>query len=265
MCPRGQRLINGEGSWLTAARLVCHVLLIEAADGLVLVDTGFGVEDVRNPRQLARSFTLITHPALELHDTALEQVRALGHDPNDVRDIVLTHLDVDHAGGLPDFPDAQIHVFGREYETMLDPPTREKRRYRIAAHGWAHGPKWVTHDVEGDEWMGFESVRVLPGSDPDVLLIPLHGHTLGHTGVALRRHEGWLLHCGDAYFNHGEVTSPPSCPAGLRAFQNLVQADRKTRLQNQERLRELARSRSDEVELICSHDPTELERAQAQP
>ncbi len=47
-----------------------------------------------------------------------------------MRHIVLTHLDVDHAGGLPDFPDARVHVFAREHETMLDPPRRERRRYR---------------------------------------------------------------------------------------------------------------------------------------
>lgn len=261
MCPRGQRLINGHGSWRASARLVCHVLLIEAPDGLVLVDTGFGSEDVRNPRQLDRTFTVLTRPALEIRDTAVEQVRALGHDPGDVRHVVLTHLDIDHAGGLPDFPAAQVHVFAREYETMRNPPGRERRRYRIASHGWAHGPDWRTHGVEGGEWLGFESVRVLAGDD-DILLIPLHGHTLGHTGVAVRREETWLLHCGDAYFNQGEVRTPASCPTGLRAFQNLVQADRRTRLQNQERLRELVRRRPGEVELICSHDPTELELMQ---
>lgn len=263
MCPRSARLINGAGGWLSPGLIVCHVLLVEATDGLVLVDTGFGVGDVRNPRQLARSFTAITHPRLELGDTAVEQVRALGRDPSDVRHIVLTHLDIDHAGGLPDFSGAQVHVFDREYQTMLNPPARERRRYRIAAHGWAHGPSWITHDGGGDEWLGFESVRVLPGTDPEILLIPVHGHTLGHTAVAMRRDEGWLLHCGDAYFNHGEVESPPSCPAGMRAFQNLVGADRKTRLQNQERLRELARRHSGDVQLICSHDPVELEQAQA--
>jgi glyoxylase-like metal-dependent hydrolase (beta-lactamase superfamily II) len=263
MCPWGARFVNGSGGWLSSGRIICHVLLIETAEGLVLVDTGFGAQDVRDPRALDRTFAFITRPALQLADTAVEQVRALGHDPGDVRHIVLTHLDIDHAGGLPDFPGAQVHVFDREYQTMLNPPGREKRRYRIASHDWAHGPQWVTHAVQGDEWMGFESVRVLPATDPEILLIPLTGHTLGHTAIAVRRDEGWLLHCGDAYFNHGEVLTPPSCPPGMQAFQNLVQANRKTRLQNQERLRELARRRPDEVELICSHDPTELEAAQS--
>jgi hypothetical protein len=46
MCPRGERMINGEGSLLGPGALVCHVLLIEAPDGLALVDTGFGAGEV---------------------------------------------------------------------------------------------------------------------------------------------------------------------------------------------------------------------------
>lgn len=263
MCPRGRRLVNGDGGWLEAGRIVCHVLLIEGPDGLVLVDTGFGTADVRNPRQLTRPFTVITRPQLRHADTAVSQVEALGLDAGDVRHIVLTHLDVDHAGGLPDFPGAEVHVFAREYEAMLDPPRRERRRYAMGASHWSHRPKWVTHRVEGDEWLGFESVRVLPGNGTDVLLVPLPGHSLGHTGVAVPQRDGWLLHCGDAYFHRGEVSTPPSCPPGLRAFENLFQADAKVRRANQERLRELALRARGEVRLVCSHDATELEQAQA--
>jgi glyoxylase-like metal-dependent hydrolase (beta-lactamase superfamily II) len=264
MCPWGQRLINGDGRVLAAAKIICHVLLIELDDGLVLVDTGFGTDDVRSPRkQLSLGFTAAMRPQLRTADTAIDQVRALGFDPADVRHIVLTHLDVDHAGGLPDFPHAQVHVFAREHQTMLHPPLREQIRYRIGSAHWAHGPKWVTYEVDGDEWLGFESVRVLPGSDAEILLIPLPGHTLGHTGIAVRRPERWLLHCGDSYFYRDEVQRPPHCPPGLRVFQNLVQANGKLRRQNQERLRELADRHAGEVELICSHDPVLLARAQA--
>jgi len=233
--------------------------LVEAADGLVLVDTGFGTDDVRNPRQLTRPFTAALRPRLQLSETALSQVRDLGFDPADVRHVVLTHVDVDHAGGLPDFPEAQIHVFDREREAMLDPPLRERARYRVGAAHWAHGPRWVTHALEGDEWLGFESVRVLPGSDDEILLIPLPGHSLGHAGIAVRQEQGWLLHCGDAYFHHDEIRIPARCPPGLRAFQALVQANGRLRHQNQERLRELTQRQPGGVELICSHDPTELD------
>lgn len=259
MCPVGRRLLNGDGGLLASARLVCHVLLIEGPDGLVLVDTGLGTGDVRDPGQLGRPFTTVVRPRLTEAETAAAQVRALGFDPADVRQVVLTHLDLDHAGGLPDFPAAEVHVFAPELEAAMNPRLSERQRY-VATH-WAHGPRWVTHNVEGDEWLGFESVRVMPVGGSEILLIPLTGHTRGHTGVAIRRAERWLLHCGDAYFHRGEVLSPPHCPAGLRLYEELIGADGARRRANQERLRELAQRHPREVELICSHDAVELETA----
>jgi glyoxylase-like metal-dependent hydrolase (beta-lactamase superfamily II) len=260
MCPYGRRFINGDGSPLEKGRIICHVLLIEGANGLTLVDTGFGVDDVQNARHMDRAFKLLTFPQLELGETAMSQVRELGFDPADVRNIVLTHLDIDHSGGLPDFPKAQVHAWATELQTMRNPPLRERKRYSISRSHWAHGPDWVEHAEAGDDWFGFESVRVLPDSGAEMLLIPLPGHTFGHTAVAVREDERWLMHCGDAYFHHGDIETPRRCPPGLRAFQSLVQANSKLRHQNQERLRELARKHSDEVSLICAHDVVEFER-----
>jgi glyoxylase-like metal-dependent hydrolase (beta-lactamase superfamily II) len=243
--------------------LVCHCFLIESNDGLVLVDTGFGSDDARNPRQLPWAFKAITLPRLELAETALSQVRALGFEPSDVRHVVLTHLDIDHGGGLPDFPEAEVHVYRGEHELMLRPPLRETLRYAVGKPHVAHGPLWVLHDFAGDQWFGFESARVIPDSDVEIVMIPLPGHSLGHTGIAVRQSERWLLHCGDAFFHPDEMATPPSCPPLLGIFQTLVQADGELRLHNQERLRELARQHSDEVELVCAHDPGQLERLQA--
>ena len=96
-----------------------------------------------------------------------------------------------------------------------------------------------------------------------MLLIPLAGHSLGHTGVAIKTGDSWLLHCGDAYFHHNELATPPSCPPGLRFFQNLNNADHGQRVANQEHLRELAARHGEEVRMVCSHDPHELDLAQA--
>ncbi len=258
MCPRGARLLAGEGGLLASTRLVCHCLLVEGAEGLVLVDTGFGLADTQNPRQLGVPFTTVVRPIADSAETAISQVRELGFEPRDVRNIITTHLDLDHAGGLPDFPEAEVHLLGSELDAAMNPGWRERARY-IAAH-WAHGPRWSRHEAGGDEWFGFESVRILPDSDAEILLIPLRGHTLGHTGVAIKRADRWLLHCGDAYFHHGEVETPAHCPAGLRAFEALNQVDGRTRRQNSERLRELAHQHADEVELICSHDAPTFDR-----
>jgi glyoxylase-like metal-dependent hydrolase (beta-lactamase superfamily II) len=260
LCPRGARLINGKGGLFEPGRSICHCLLIEGDGGLVLLDTGFGAEDVRNPKQLGPVFAVM-RPRTTIEETALEQVKALGFDPADVRQIVTTHLDPDHSGGLPDFPEAEVHVFGRELDAALDPSLRDRPRY-LGVH-WKHNPHWVRHEAEGDSWFGFEGVRILPDLGTEVLLVPLAGHSVGHSGIAIKTGDRWLLHCGDAYFHHGEIATPPHCPPGLRFFQNLNNADRRQRLANQERLRELASCHGDEVHLICSHDPHELDLAQA--
>lgn len=206
LCPHGARLINGKGGLFEPGRVVCHCLLIETDDGLVLLDTGFGTEDTRNPRQLGPFFAIM-RPRAEIGETALRQVEGLGFAASDVRQIVTTHLDPDHSGGLPDFPQAEVHVFGGELDAAMSPRLRDRPRY-LAAH-WKHNPQWIRHDGEGDEWFGFGGVRILPDLGAEVLLIPLTGHSLGHTGVAIKTGDSWLLHCGDAYFHHNEVTSPP--------------------------------------------------------
>ena len=263
MCPHGGRLVSGEGG-LTGARIICHCLLIEAADSLLLVDTGMGLEDTRHPhRRLGAPFTAAFGVRADAAETAFEQIRGLGFDPGDVRHIAVTHLDLDHAGGLPDFPAADVHVFAPEKEAALQPKLRERARYP-KCH-FEHGPRWQVHAVDGDSWFGFESIRVLPGVDPEVLLIPLTGHSRGHSAVAVRDDDGWMLHCGDAYFHRSEVADPPDCPSGLRVFQSVMAADNSARKHNQERLRELSRDHGNEVRLFCSHDPVELEREQGVP
>lgn len=252
----------GDGGWFDTAQMCCHCLLIETARGLVLVDSGLGRDDVRNPARLGHAFRMGIRPRLREEETAVAQVRALGFDPADVRDVVLTHLDLDHAGGIADFPDAQVHVFHPEIEAAMAPSLRERLRYVSAQ--WAHGPRWVRHRVEGEAWLGFEAIRAIPGVDPEVLLVPLTGHTRGHCGVAVRPSgEGWMLHCGDAYFFRGEIETPARCPVGLMAFQSLMQMNGPQRLHNQRRLRQLKAAHGDEVALFCAHDPVELSQRQA--
>jgi glyoxylase-like metal-dependent hydrolase (beta-lactamase superfamily II) len=115
-CPVGGRLFDGR-SHGPLAELVCHCLLIETDAGLVLVDTGFGTRDVDHPhRRLSDFFLKLNNPQLRIEETAIAQVRHLGFDPADVRHIVVSHLDFDHAGGIEDFPNAVVHLTAREKE-----------------------------------------------------------------------------------------------------------------------------------------------------
>jgi glyoxylase-like metal-dependent hydrolase (beta-lactamase superfamily II) len=291
--PLGGRRINGNRLPFLTARMVCHCLLIETDQRLVLVDSGFGQDDIgrlsrlrsvirprqrldpadTTPRQLTRhAYSMFAiRPRLDPAETAVRQVAELGYSPDDVRDIVLTHLDLDHAGGLPDFPAARVHVHQAEYNAAMSAATSDERsihRFRYWPYQWAHGPEWVMY-TEGDRWFGFEAVRELQGL-PDIALVPLHGHSRGHAGVAVHVGDAesgtgsvtrWLLHAGDAYFDHREVdpVEPQSTP-GLASFQNWLQADRSARRRNRARLRELAAEHGDDVEFFSSHDPVEFDR-----
>ena len=256
MCPVSARLVNGRGGWFEAARMVCHCLLIESDHGLILVDTGLGTDDLRSPKErLGGSFLAATRPVLRTEQTALAQVERLGFRREDVRHIVPTHLDLDHAGGLPDFPRAKVHVFEAELRAATDRVTvMERNRYR-PAH-FAHGPQWQVHSVGGDQWLGFDQVRVI---GDDVALVPTVGHTRGHCAVAVRDGDGWLVHAGDAYFFHGEMDPDhPHCTPGLALFQRIVAVDDKARRSNRDRLRALATDHAGTVRIFSAHDPVEL-------
>jgi glyoxylase-like metal-dependent hydrolase (beta-lactamase superfamily II) len=177
-----------------------------------------------------------------------------------VRHIVLTHLDFDHAGGLDDFPNAAVHLLAAERQAALAPKTwLDRQRYR--PQQWGKWHRWNVYTSTGTtHWYGFDSVRDLVGLPPDILMVPLPGHTFGHAGIAVRDDGGWLLNAGDAYFYHAEMDlKHPHCTPGLRFYQWMMEKDREARLGNQERLRELKRNHGEQVRVMSSHDPYEFE------
>jgi glyoxylase-like metal-dependent hydrolase (beta-lactamase superfamily II) len=249
MCPLAGRFIG-------IPRMVAHCLVLETArDGLVLVDSGFGTRDVDGRSELSGLFRHVVGPALDAQEPAVVQLARLGYKPSDLRHVVLTHLDIDHAGGIADFPDATIHVHAREHAAAMARKTpRERQRYH-AAH-WAHGPKWAVYTEDGDTWRGLPAVMRLRGIDADIGLLPRHGHTRGHSAVIANAGERWLVHAGDAYF-HRHAMAGGTIPLAMRAFEKAVETDKPARRASASALRQLRASYPD-VALFCAHDPDEL-------
>ena len=221
MCPLGGRLMDGFSPGPTGL-LVCHCLLVETDQGLVLVDTGFGERDVEHPyERLSPLFIHLNRIQFDRRVTALGQVERLGFSRRDVRNIVLTHLDFDHAGGLEDFPDATVHVLAAERRAAQERRGFiARRRYR--PEQWDEVRHWRTYRAgEGEDWFGLKAVRDLDGLPPEILMIPLPGHTLGHAGVAIDTPQGWLLNAADAYFFRHEVDREiRQCPVDYDAKRN---------------------------------------------
>lgn len=254
------------GISLLGQHLVCHVLLLETtSSGLVLVDTGLGTRDYADPTsRLGAAFVrLYARPGIVPELSAVHQLKALGFDPHDVRHIVQTHLDLDHVGGLSDFPDATVHVHATELE-MARRRRGPKARGRYRPKMWAHRPRWRTYAQGGEPWLGFESTHGLEGLPDHIRVVPLFGHTHGHVGVAVQTDDGWLLDAGDAYFDAREVKlDARTCALGPALFQLVVTTEYRTRRENQDRLRTLHREHP-EVAMFGAHNPFEyLDLAEA--
>lgn len=264
-CPVGGALFDGRSKGVLG-HLVCHCLLLESDAGLVLVDTGYGLKDVSRPFQgrIPRPFAAMLNIRLREEETAVRQVERLGFSPRDVRHIVLTHLDFDHAGGLEDFPEATVHLMAAEMTSFRNDRKGFVMTNRYRPMQIDEVRSWRTYEAQGEPWFGFSAVRQLEGLPPEILLIPLKGHTQGHAGVAIQTRNGWLLHAGDAYFYRDEVRRPDRrCTPGLRFYQTMMEVDRVSRLHNQQRLRELSLDGAAGVRMICAHDAVEFEAAAA--
>jgi glyoxylase-like metal-dependent hydrolase (beta-lactamase superfamily II) len=248
------------GTMTKPSPMVCHVLLIETDDGLVLVDSGYGTDDCDHPRRVGPTRRIIG--AVLRHDeTVAHQIDRLGFTRDDVRHIVITHLDLDHAGGLSDFPAAQVHVTSAEaLGAIWAPSRREKIRYRSAQ--WAHNPNIVEHDPRGETWRGFAAAKELTEISPGIALVSLPGHTRGHACVAVDAGHRWVLHAGDAFYHYGTLEGTP-VPRGLATMETMFAFDRKAVQANHARLAELYRRQEPDLLIVCAHDPALLERAKA--
>ena len=91
-------------------------------------------------------------------------------------------------------------------------------------------------------------------------MIPLIGHTLGHSAIAVKKQDGWILFCGDAYFSHLEL-NPKNRLRALDFTERLLAEDNQQRLHNLKHLQYLAQHEPS-IELICAHDPVEFNRYQ---
>jgi glyoxylase-like metal-dependent hydrolase (beta-lactamase superfamily II) len=232
--------------------VVCHCLVLREGDEAVLVDTGIGLLDVRDPAgRLGQELIDAAGFQFNERDTAAMRLEALGIRKEQVRHIVLTHGDPDHAGGLADFPGACVHVAEEELAHI------EAGHWRYVARHFEHRPKWRPYDEAdaGRDWFGLPARRVDVPVGSEVLLVPLPGHTRGHCGVAVEQGGRWFLHAGDAYYLRAELAQRDHPVGALAAARADDDSQRRASL---EQLRRLATDHSDVVTLCGYHDISEL-------
>jgi glyoxylase-like metal-dependent hydrolase (beta-lactamase superfamily II) len=185
------------GGARTSIRFGSSVAVIEhPREGVVLFDTGysprFHQETARFPYSVYGKLTPVDVCA---ETTAVEQLRARGIAPDDVRAVVLSHFHADHCGGVADFPRARYVYRQAAWEAVrglgpfgatragflpgLLPADFEARSAPLAeggaVDGAGTGPFRAGWDLFGDESM---------------VLVDLPGHVRGHSGAFVRAADG---------------------------------------------------------------------------
>ena len=228
----------------------CHCLLLEDPNGLVLIDSGLGLIEMHHPHErFGEQLLNIWGFTIDENLTALRQLQKLGFDPADVKHIVLSHADVDHAGGLRDFPNATVHLASEELANV------EAKNPRYLFNQFDRDPKWQKHEPSDERWFGMEARALDLGLSSQVKLVPLFGHTLGHCGIAIEQGDTWVLHAADTYYRRVEFLTDDNAVSALSSH---TADDNNQRIESIAALRKLAKEHGEKVSFFSTHDVIEF-------
>jgi glyoxylase-like metal-dependent hydrolase (beta-lactamase superfamily II) len=167
--------------------------------GAILIDTGLHPSCVEGAAANMGQAGRVLYRIRMDHDQALRvQLPALGVEPRGVKVVIMTHLHIDHASAVSEFPDATFVVDRREWAAAAAGGARHGYHPRQFDHAF----DWRALDFEADpvqSFAGFAQTLDLFG-DGSVRVASTPGHTAGHQSVILRTGGGEVLVVGDAAF-----------------------------------------------------------------
>ena len=212
------------------------MFVIEHPNGLVAVDAGLHPDLAQDSSRLGPldGIFRVDLPA-DGTGTAGALLRAAGFDPDDVAQVVLTHLHFDHVGGLVEFPNARLVVQRREWAARDDD--------RMVGSG-AYNPDDIDH---GHERVEIDGDHDLFG-DGTVTCLLTDGHTAGHQSVRVQTATGTVVICGDCCYLRRTLTDEHLPPFGV---------DRRRQLAA---IRRMAAEAARGSTLIFGHDPDQWDK-----
>jgi glyoxylase-like metal-dependent hydrolase (beta-lactamase superfamily II) len=201
---RALGIIGGASS---RAEIPIPAFLIEhPSAGRILVDTGFHPSVAVDPKQnLGRVNTSFLQPEMDASQAVPAQLRARGIEPSEVRTVLMTHLHVDHASAMSEFPGATFLFSLQEWEsaTTISRPAFNGYVRRQFDHAFEY--RTIDFDAAGvDSFASFGRAVDVFG-DGSVRLAFTPGHTLGHLSVILRLRAREVLLTSDAAYTRETI------------------------------------------------------------
>lgn len=167
-----------------------NVAVVRSGDRTILIDSGLGLEFPEFPRA----------------GRLAHRMQAAGIEPAAVTDVVLTHLHMDHVGGLLTDglmgrlrPDLRVHLAAAEAEFWAAPDfSRTAMPHPVPDVLRAVASRFL--DVYRDRLRPFDTQYEV---EPGVSVHRTGGHTPGHSIVRLESGKDRLTFAGDAVFQVG--------------------------------------------------------------
>lgn len=214
-------------------KLGARCLLLKSNDKNILIDTGVG-------QFWDEKFNKIYN--INLEENTIEQaLKNIGIAPNEISDVILTHLHFDHTGGsttsennkfVPTFPNAKYHLQKKHFEYALNPSDRDKASF--------FKNRFKPLYDEG-------ILNLINGStkfDDEIELLELNGHTFSQQIVKISDNLKTVLYCGDLMPTSSHVPIPYEMGYDL---QPLITIHEKKDI--------LSKAVKDEWILVFEHDP----------
>ena len=215
--------------------LQCNAILLKDDERRILIESGYGEKWSHKDRKIF---------GME-NRTVVDALAEQGVGPDEITDVILTHLHFDHAGGItrwadpergddggfePTFPNARIIVQSREWEDALANRSTMTRTY-LESHLKPIADRIMA--VDG-------ACEVVPG----VIVSPVPGHTWGQQAIEWSNGERDFLFPGDVCPTRAHVHPSASTAYDVEPWTNM----------NTKRA-VLDRCRDEGRLLVLGHDP----------
>jgi glyoxylase-like metal-dependent hydrolase (beta-lactamase superfamily II) len=214
--------------------MAARVLLLRSDSKAILLDTGMGVKWDEKQKG-------IYNYRFEEH-LLLQSLKQLSISPEDITDVIFTHLHFDHAGGAtiseggnltPAFPNAVYHVRKKNYEWGMNASERDRGSY-IKENFEPLMKEGVLKLIEGGNYQ----------FDDEIYLPEFNGHTFGQQLPLIADGETALFFCGDLFPTSSHLALPYIMGYDLQPLQTLA-----------EKKEILKRAVEENWTLVYEHDP----------
>ena len=171
--------------WAEDLKINCYIWAVRNKnnDEITLVDTGMETSTGQKYSSLNANSVFVPAPQL---------VARFGIKPEQVVKVVLTHMHVDHVGGMVDFPklypNAQFFIQKKEFDFWVNSPLAQRPAFKM--FGYAPGANAVADLAKTPRLIIVEGDRLI-GPNMELLLAP--GHTPGLQAVLLATAKGQTI------------------------------------------------------------------------